>query len=93
VILSVISDEELWDVVGCDIRRTAFQDIPTVYEIVEFNPFDLAVHIFRKSGQRWSLETLSALDEEIRLEGVDMNIPLREIYRFLFDESLDPIGE
>jgi hypothetical protein len=93
VILSVISDEELLNVVGCDNRRIAFQDIPTVCEIVEFNPFDLAVHVFRRSGQRWSLETLSALDEEIRLKGVDMNIPLREIYRFVLDESLDATGE
>jgi hypothetical protein len=83
VILCVLSHREIIDVVGCDRRRAAFQDMPAVREIIEFNPFDLAVHVFRRVGQTWSLETLSEPEEELKLESVEVAIPLSEIYVFV----------
>ncbi len=82
-VFCVLSNEELIDIVGCDRRRTAFQQIESVLAIIEFNAFDLAVHVFRRSGKHWSLETLSEPDELLELPGLDMSIPLGEIYRFV----------
>jgi hypothetical protein len=88
VILSVLSNTELMDVVGCDRRWAAFQNIPSVSEIVEFNSFDLAVHIFRRAEQSWSLETLSDPEKVLRLARVEMKIPRREFIAFCQAKTL-----
>ncbi len=84
VVFEVVSPSELRAWRARDRKRADLQDVAGVVEIVEIYQDEAAAHIHRKQATgSWVMEAIGGLEAELRLEAVDLSIPLSEIYAFV----------
>jgi Uma2 family endonuclease len=88
VLIEVISPSELRHWRDRDQKRRDLQDVEGVREIIEVYQSEAAIHVYRRDGNgSWTFEALDGLDAALRLESVEIELPLAEIY-----EGLDDLG-
>ena len=68
---------------GGKFRR--YRSLPTLEEYVLLSVEEPLVEVFRRDG--WALRSYEGLGATVRLESVDLDLPLRELYADLFGES------
>jgi Uma2 family endonuclease len=83
VAFEVVSPSEIQDWRAWDQKRQHLQAVEGMREIVELFQEDYAVHVYRlAAGGTWTFEALGGAEAALRLESVDISIPLAEIYAF-----------
>ena len=79
----VISPSELRNWTQGDAKRQDLQAVEGAEEIVELYQAERACHIYRRRPDgTWSFESQSGADAILQLRGVDLSLPLSEIYAF-----------
>lgn len=83
VALEVVSQSEICDWRGCDLKRQHLQAVEGMREIVELFQDDHAVHVYRLAADgAWTFEAAGGPDAFLRLESIGVSVTLREIYAF-----------
>ena len=81
VSFEVVSPSEIRDWRGRDLKRQQMQAVEGMREIVELFQEDYAVHVYRLSAEgAWTFEALGGAEAVLRLESVEVSVPLAEIY-------------
>lgn len=81
VVFEVVSQSEIRDWRGRDLKRQHLQAVEGVKEIVELFQDDFAAHIYRRAPEgAWIFEAVGGADAVLRLESLGIEIPLAEIY-------------
>lgn len=63
-------------------KLAAYQGIKSLKEIVLVAQEHVQIEVFRRQrGDRWQQEVLTALDEELRLQSVEMTLKVAQVYR------------
>ncbi len=84
VVFEIVAPSELLAWRARDRKRADLQDVAGVAEIVEIYQDEAALHVYRKQADGpWVMEAVGGLDAVLRLETVDLPIPLPEIYAFV----------
>lgn len=72
------------------VKVPAYQTIPSVREIVLVAQGRAEISVLRRAGEwGWIADDIAGLDQSLRLDGVDLALPLAELYRGL---DLEPVG-
>jgi Uma2 family endonuclease len=58
-----------------------YQSLPSLKEYVLVSQGEVAVEIYRKDGDRWIYQLITVEGAALKLESVDCEVPLSEIYR------------
>ena len=67
-----------------EVKAPAYQTIPSVREIVLIAQDRPAATVIRRAGEAaWETETVTGLDAVLRLDSVELDLPLAELYRGL----------
>ncbi len=83
-VFEIVSTSELRSWRARDRKRADAQDVVGVAEIMEIYQDEAALHLYRKQADgRCVMEAVGGLDAVLRLETVDLSIPLSEIYAFV----------
>ena len=83
VAFEVVSQSEIRDWRGRDLKRQHLQAVEGMREIVELFQDDHAVNVYRLAADgAWTFEAAGGPDAVLRLDSVDMSVTLREIYAF-----------
>lgn len=61
-------------------KRAFFQGLPSMREIVEVEQDEPGVTVLRRVGDLWVHHRVEGLDATLRLESVDADIPLADLY-------------
>jgi Uma2 family endonuclease len=86
VVVEVVSPSELRRWRDRDQKRRDLQDVEGVREIIDVYQVEAAVHVYRHAGDgSWRFEALDGLDAVLRLESIEIELPLAEIYDGLDD--------
>ena len=63
-------------------KLSAYQKIKSLKEYVMISQDEVRIDVYRRMrGNKWQWELLSELTEELRLESVDLTLPLTQVYR------------
>jgi Uma2 family endonuclease len=90
VVFEIVSPSELRAWRARDRKRADLQDVAGVAEIVEIYQGEAALHVYRKQADgHWVMEAIGGLDAVLRVQSVDLSIPLSEIYAFVDLLDLD----
>jgi Uma2 family endonuclease len=83
VAFEVVSQSEIRDWRGRDLKRQHLQAVEGMQEIVELFQDDHAVHVYRLAADgAWTFEAAGGPDAVLRLDSIGISVTLREIYVF-----------
>lgn len=68
-------------------KRTFFRTTPSIAEIVEVEQDEAACTAARRRGDAWVEERVEGLDAVLRLDSIDADIPLAEIYAGILETA------
>ena len=68
-------------------KRRDLMNVDGVLEIVEVAQDDFACQIYRKAGDLWAYDSAEGAEGVLRLETLDIDIPLTELYRKVLPPS------
>ncbi|HYZ23407.1 MAG TPA: Uma2 family endonuclease [Rhodopila sp.] len=89
VVFEVVSPSELRAWRARNRKRRDEQEVEGVQEIVEIYEGEASAHMYRREADgRWSVYAVDGLDAVLRLESVNLDISLAEIY-----ETVELAGE
>lgn len=89
-VIEVLSDStEIWDRSG---KFHRYQTLPSLREYVLVSQNAVAVDVFRRHEAGWLYHSLQTLEDILRLDSVECDVPLAEIYRKVAFESGDGIA-
>ena len=72
-------------------KRQYYGDVPSIKAYLIIDQHRMLAELYTRSETGWHLQTFSEPDDEISLEALDCNLPLRDIYRRIqFEEELPP---
>ncbi len=80
VVFEVISPTEERSQRLRDERRRDLMDVEGVAEIVEITQDEFVAHVYRRAGDLWAFEALTGPEAVLRLESLDIAIPLAALY-------------
>ena len=73
-------------------KREFYGDVPSIQDYLVVDQHRVLVELYTRRESGWHLQCFSDLKEDVPLEALDCNLPLREIYRgIVFDEA--PLAE
>ncbi len=83
VAFEIVSPSEIRDWRARDRKRQHMQAVEGIQELVEIHQGDFAAHVYRlMPGDVWAFEAVGGEDAALRLESLDIELPLAEIYAF-----------
>lgn len=62
-------------------KLSAYCALPSVQAVLFVEPLKPEARLVRRVGDRWELEFLNGLDAAARIDALDLDLPLAEIYR------------
>lgn len=70
-----------------DAKRRDLMAVEGLQEIVEITPEEPAIHLYRRAGDLWAFSALNGAEAVLRLESLDLALPLADIYDGLLPEA------
>ena len=89
-VLYPVRSEEIPHVHACDLKRSFFQGLDAVEDIMEIYTAQVSVHVFRRRGGTWSMNTVLDPEADILLESVGVSLPGRRVYRSFCGWKAEP---